>query len=82
MQYLSFALAYCGKGVGMNSSKEKELGAEALNSFLNQFGEPDAHTNLVLEIIFREMLGVKKHAEKTKPEKTVSLPSEERQEGD
>jgi len=56
----------------MTSEREKaELGAATLQTFLEQFGN-DAHAQIVLEILFEELMN----------EKTVSILSQQEQEGD
>lgn len=60
----------------MSDSKEKEA-SETMAAFFKQFGEPDLHSKIVLEMLFKEIYG------KAKPkEETLPVPSEERQEGD
>ena len=58
----------------MSDSKEKEA-TETMAAFFKQFGEPDPHTKIVLEMLFKEIYG------KGKKEETLPVPSEEGQEG-
>jgi len=51
--------------------EKSQLGSSALFSFLNQF-ELDIYTRIVLEELFKEIYG---------SEKTLPVPSKERQEG-
>ena len=59
----------------MNDSKKKEA-SETMAAFFKQFGEPDLHSKIVLEIILKEIYGKRKSKEET-----LHVPSEEGQEG-
>lgn len=55
-----------------------ELGAEAFKSFLDQFGKPDIYTQVLLEVIFEELL-YDSYEEIELDGKTVYLPSQTKQ---
>jgi hypothetical protein len=49
----------------------KQQAIEGMGLFFNQFGSMDAHTKIVLEVLFEELYG----------RKTVSVPSKTGQDG-
>jgi hypothetical protein len=53
-----------------SDKRKKAEGVKGLELFLNQFGTPDIHTKLVLEILFEEMYN-----------ESLSLSGEARQRG-
>lgn len=58
-----------------NSDLQKAKEAkESFAAFFEQFGELDEYKMIVLEVLFQELYGRK--------EKNISLPSQERQDGD
>jgi len=54
-----------------------ELGADALKSFLEQFGEPDIYTQVLFEVIFEELF-YDSYEEIEIDGKTLHLPSKEK----
>lgn len=57
-----------------------ELGADAVKAFLNQFGEPDIYTQVLLEEIM-EYLFYDSYEEVETNGKTLYLPTEKKQDG-
>ena len=57
-----------------------DLGADALKDFLAQFGEPDVYTQVLLGIIFEELL-YDSYEEIETDGKTLHLPSQAEQDG-
>ena len=57
----------------MSDSKKKEA-SETMAAFFKQFGKPDLHSKIVLEILLKEIYG------KGKSKENLPIPSEEGQE--
>lgn len=73
---MSLALAYCGKGNGMNKPRDEAIaGTDAFRVFAQQFGPDDVYTRIILEILLEELLSPSYNSDGGKANETY--PSEQ-----